>query len=517
MAQACGSNIHEPRYNPYGYLPPQAQYGAPPPQAQYGAPPPQAQYGAPPPQAQYGAPPSQAQYGAPPSQAQYGAPPLQGPYGGPPPPQQVQAGPAEVAGYKQLLEACIQEKGLQNFPICQNLDRIAQDAPSKINQVIQRWRIQKEISNDIVKLALYDVVLYIDDSGSMQFEEEGSRIKDLRLILERVSFAATLFDNDPGVVVMATDEELAAHYNAQLMAMLDTTYSTGPKHTSQEDCHAVFRVKKDADGAGATPCAWFDASSKRDTGGDAFDHRIPNTLLDKLQRLKLMYPMPGMDPLSIINNTGSECFANLHPDGYLSDKYAKLRVQLEAELRTWRGYLDDIWTLFDGPLDLIRVVFEKAQCLPAYRSFIRKGLRGACSLGPKVLALLMTANLISSAQAQRHDLVREWGIRTTGAVTGGLSIPIAAMDPKTVSPGLWWGLIAAWVVTTVMFVATNTYVIPRSHRMRYLCTFLLVEGLFVVVFVTALIHDPVKMAAKILANMPVLTVIIAGLLPLAFD
>lgn len=30
----------------------------------------------------------------------------------------------------------------------------------------------------------------------MQFEEEGSRIKDLRLILERVSFAATLFDHD---------------------------------------------------------------------------------------------------------------------------------------------------------------------------------------------------------------------------------------------------------------------------------------------------------------------------------
>ncbi len=36
----------------------------------------------------------------------------------------------------------------------------------------------------------------VDDSGSMQFEEEGSRIKDLRLILERVSFAATLFDAD---------------------------------------------------------------------------------------------------------------------------------------------------------------------------------------------------------------------------------------------------------------------------------------------------------------------------------
>lgn len=32
-----------------------------------------------------------------------------------------------------------------------------------------------------VKLALFDVILYIDDSGSMQFEENGERIDDLKL------------------------------------------------------------------------------------------------------------------------------------------------------------------------------------------------------------------------------------------------------------------------------------------------------------------------------------------------
>lgn len=110
----------------------------------------------------------------------------------------MQGSPAEVQAYRQLLQDCINEKGLQTFypqgsPV---IDQIAQQAAGKINQVIQRWRVQKEIANDIVKLALYDIVLYIDDSGSMQFEEEGSRIKDLRLILERVSFAATLFDAD---------------------------------------------------------------------------------------------------------------------------------------------------------------------------------------------------------------------------------------------------------------------------------------------------------------------------------
>jgi hypothetical protein len=32
-----------------------------------------------------------------------------------------------------------------------------------------------------VKLSLFDVVLYIDDSGSMAFEERGERIDDLKL------------------------------------------------------------------------------------------------------------------------------------------------------------------------------------------------------------------------------------------------------------------------------------------------------------------------------------------------
>ena len=41
----------------------------------------------------------------------------------------------------------------------------------------------------------------------MQFEEEGSRIKDLRLILERVSFAATLFDTD-GISLRFMNTEL---------------------------------------------------------------------------------------------------------------------------------------------------------------------------------------------------------------------------------------------------------------------------------------------------------------------
>ncbi|KAH9877892.1 hypothetical protein J1614_003109 [Plenodomus biglobosus] len=203
-----------PPQSPY----PQSPYTAQAPQSPFQAQaplspqyPPQNQWGQQPPQ-QYGQPYGQAPaYVRQPQGQQYGAPPPQGGgYGGPPPLQQVQGGPAEIAGYKQLLNACIQEKGLQSFypPNSPIIEQIAQQAAPKVNEVIQRWRVQKEIANDIVKLALYDIVLYIDDSGSMQFEEEGSRIKDLRLILERVSFAATLFDAD-GISIRFMNTDLS--------------------------------------------------------------------------------------------------------------------------------------------------------------------------------------------------------------------------------------------------------------------------------------------------------------------
>lgn len=48
--------------------------------------------------------------------------------------------------------------------------------------------------NGIFFMRLADMM--VDDSGSMQFEENGERIDDLKLILSRVVQAATLFDDD---------------------------------------------------------------------------------------------------------------------------------------------------------------------------------------------------------------------------------------------------------------------------------------------------------------------------------
>lgn len=94
--------------------------------------------------------------------------------------------------------SCIQEKGLQPFypPNSPQLDQIASRASSQVQQLAAQWRVNPEIAQDIVKLALYDIILYVDDSGSMAFEENGERIDDLKLIINRVAFAAGLFDDD---------------------------------------------------------------------------------------------------------------------------------------------------------------------------------------------------------------------------------------------------------------------------------------------------------------------------------
>jgi hypothetical protein len=57
------------------------------------------------------------------------------------------------------------------------------------NQVVQsgalqklaaQWRLPLELAADLVKIALFDVVVLVDDSGSMAFEQNGERIDDLK-------------------------------------------------------------------------------------------------------------------------------------------------------------------------------------------------------------------------------------------------------------------------------------------------------------------------------------------------
>jgi hypothetical protein len=63
-----------------------------------------------------------------------------------------------------------------------------------VKNISKAWNIPDEIAFDLVKLALYDIVFLLDDSGSMRFGD--GLIDELKFILSSVAFAGSLFDQD---------------------------------------------------------------------------------------------------------------------------------------------------------------------------------------------------------------------------------------------------------------------------------------------------------------------------------
>ncbi|KAL2870839.1 putative transcription factor RfeF [Aspergillus lucknowensis] len=159
-----------------------------------------------------------------------GYPPQNAPYpGGPPrPPQQAPPGgqfgppggaaaagpatPQQLDAYRQLLIATIQEKNLQSFYPPDKLDRLVQglarEGPSKINRIVNEFSLPVEIAMDVIKLSLFDIVLYVDDSGSIEFEEKGVRKEQLKQIIGIVATIASTFDED-GINVRFMNNDLA--------------------------------------------------------------------------------------------------------------------------------------------------------------------------------------------------------------------------------------------------------------------------------------------------------------------
>ncbi|POY72843.1 hypothetical protein BMF94_4098 [Rhodotorula taiwanensis] len=90
-------------------------------------------------------------------------------------------------------------RGIQAFfPDPRQLEPIAHRIVQSgmIEHLASQWRLPLEIAVDLAKLALFDCVIYLDDSGSMAFEEGGTRIDDAKLIVSRVAQACSAFDDD---------------------------------------------------------------------------------------------------------------------------------------------------------------------------------------------------------------------------------------------------------------------------------------------------------------------------------
>ena len=127
------------------------------------------------------------EYGAAPVSNAYQAPPVVPVQPPPPPPS-----------FKSILQRIIEAKKLQKYypndaalePILQRLQGVNFEA------LRQQWRCSLNEIVQMAALSLYDIVIYADDSGSMKAVEEGTRIKDLEVILDRVTNIAGLFDDN---------------------------------------------------------------------------------------------------------------------------------------------------------------------------------------------------------------------------------------------------------------------------------------------------------------------------------
>lgn len=99
------------------------------------------------------------------------------------------------------LKTIVRQNRLESFYPSDKLSHVI----NRVQQVdfqltASQWHLSQEMAYDLAVLALYDIVFFCDDSGSMMFEEHGERVDDLKYILSKVAEVATLFDED-GIVV----------------------------------------------------------------------------------------------------------------------------------------------------------------------------------------------------------------------------------------------------------------------------------------------------------------------------
>lgn len=75
------------------------------------------------------------------------------------------------------------QQNLQAFYPPGSLDAVAARIVQSgaLQTLSANWKLPVELASDLVKIALFDVVLLVDDSGSMAFEQGGERIEDLKM------------------------------------------------------------------------------------------------------------------------------------------------------------------------------------------------------------------------------------------------------------------------------------------------------------------------------------------------
>lgn len=98
-----------------------------------------------------------------------------------------------------ILEHCVAVNSLSAFYPPHRIAELAkqlQPIGPRVFELGVKWQLPAETVKSLYQLALYDVVVLADDSGSMRHDENGVRIAQLKNNLAFIAETCTLFDTD---------------------------------------------------------------------------------------------------------------------------------------------------------------------------------------------------------------------------------------------------------------------------------------------------------------------------------
>lgn len=106
--------------------------------------------------------------------------------------------PLFKSGLEAAIEAklvkCIKENSLQPFYPAEKLRQIVQALATKNYDVLAKYlKANKDIATDFAQLVLFDIIIYLDDSGSMTLD---TRIDDAKAAITMAAEIAVCFDAD---------------------------------------------------------------------------------------------------------------------------------------------------------------------------------------------------------------------------------------------------------------------------------------------------------------------------------
>ena len=113
--------------------------------------------------------------------------------------------------YNKLVYA-IQNNKLQRFYPHERVVQLAQQISSvSLQGLANDFKMNSEVAIDLFQLALYDIVILADDSGSMAMTD--GRIEELKVVAEKIARVATKFDGDGITLCFLNDKSVYTNQN----------------------------------------------------------------------------------------------------------------------------------------------------------------------------------------------------------------------------------------------------------------------------------------------------------------